>query len=135
MGAPDMARALAAFPEIAPHAEDLCDAWATGAREIALAGLELCVVEGPAEETLPRWTGAADAWFLDGFSPARNPALWTPVLLSQVARHTAPGGTAATYSAAGGVRRALADAGFEVTRRPGFGRKRHMTQARLLQGL
>ena len=43
------------------------------------------------------------------------------------ARHTTPGGTFATYTAAGHVRRALADAGFTVTRQPGFGRKRHMS--------
>jgi tRNA U34 5-methylaminomethyl-2-thiouridine-forming methyltransferase MnmC len=48
--------------------------------------------------------------------------------LAEVARHTAPGGTCATYSAAGAVRAALADAGFTVTRIPGYGRKRHMTQ-------
>ena len=50
--------------------------------------------------------------------------------MAEVARHTAPGGTAATYSAAGAVRRDLAAAGFKVERRPGFGRKRHMTVAR-----
>ena len=60
--------------------------------------------------------------------PAKNPELWEPDLMAQVARHTAPGGTFATYTAAGHVRRALADAGFEVTRSPGFGRKRHMSQ-------
>ena len=49
----------------------------------------------------------------------------------QVARHTAPGGTVATYTAAGCVRRALQAAGFEATRTPGYGRKRHMTRARL----
>ncbi len=76
---------------------------------------------------IARWDGAADAWFLDGFSPAKNPELWSPELMAEVGRHTAPGGTFATYTAAGHVRRALADAGFAVTRRPGFGRKRHMS--------
>ena len=47
--------------------------------------------------------------------------------MAQVARHTAPGGTVATYTAAGHVRRALEAGGFRVTRQPGFGRKRHMT--------
>ena len=100
----------------------------------ALAGAEdavLTVIEGDARKTLPRWQGTADAWFLDGFAPARNPELWEPELLAEVARHTRPGGTAATYSAAGAVRRALAKAGFAVQRAPGFGRKRHMTCARL----
>ena len=69
---------------------------------------------------LPAWDGLADAWFLDGFSPAKNPELWEAPLMAQVGQHTAAGGTFATYTAAGDVRRALAAAGFEVDRRPGF---------------
>ena len=82
---------------------------------------------GDARETLPAWGGRADAWFLDGFSPAKNPELWCDALMEQVARHTAAGGTFATYTAAGHVRRALAAAGFTVERRAGHGRKRHMS--------
>ena len=52
--------------------------------------------------------------------------------MAELARHSAPGATAASYSAAGHVRRALEDAGFRVTRMPGYGRKRHMIRARLL---
>ena len=91
----------------------------------------LTIIEGDARATLPNWAGMADAWFLDGFSPAKNPELWDEALLAEAGRHTAPGGTAATYTAAGHVRRALEAAGFDVTRVPGFGRKRHMTIARL----
>ena len=69
----------------------------------------------------------ADAWYLDGFSPAKNPELWSPGLLAEVARHTNPTGTFATYTAAGHVRRALAAAGFTVARQPGHGTKRHMS--------
>lgn len=90
---------------------------------------ELRVVIGDARETLPAWDGRADAWFLDGFSPAKNPELWSPELMAQVGHHTAPDGTAATYTAAGFVRRGLTGAGFEVSRVTGFGRKRHMTRA------
>ncbi|MEP4010556.1 MAG: MnmC family methyltransferase, partial [Sulfitobacter sp.] len=60
-----------------------------------------------------------------------NPELWGDALMAEVARHTAPGGSAATYTAAGFVRRALAAGGFEVARIPGYGRKRHMTRARM----
>ena len=89
---------------------------------------ELRVIVGDARETLPVWTGRADAWFLDGFSPAKNPELWSPALMMEVGAHTGVGGTAATYTAAGFVRRGLADAGFEVSRVQGYGRKRHMTR-------
>jgi tRNA U34 5-methylaminomethyl-2-thiouridine-forming methyltransferase MnmC len=51
--------------------------------------------------------------------------------MADVARHTARGGSFATYTAAGAVRRALSEAGFFVERRTGFGRKRHMTVGRL----
>ena len=87
------------------------------------------MVSGDARDALPAWEGHADAWYLDGFSPAKNPEMWGPELMADVARHTARQGTAATYTAAGFVRRGLDAAGFEVTRVPGFGRKRHMTRA------
>jgi len=124
-----IARALAAFPELGGLAADLVGRLAGDVS--ALPDLDLRIVEGDARETLPGWEGAADAWFLDGFAPARNPEMWEPGLLAEVARHTVRGGTFATYTAAGRVRRALADAEFEVTRRPGYGRKRHMSRGML----
>jgi tRNA U34 5-methylaminomethyl-2-thiouridine-forming methyltransferase MnmC len=129
--APDIARALSAFPEALAAAGPFLAAWAGGARRFALQALQVEVIEGDARDTLPRWPGRADAWFLDGFSPARNPELWSPALLAEVARHTAPAGTFATYTAAGHVRRSLQAAGFAVTRQPGHGHKRHMSCGRL----
>jgi tRNA 5-methylaminomethyl-2-thiouridine biosynthesis bifunctional protein len=73
---------------------------------------------------------AADAFYLDGFAPERNPAMWSPPLLKALARLAAPGATAATYSAAGMVRDGLAAAGFSVQKRAGFGSKRDMLTAR-----
>jgi tRNA U34 5-methylaminomethyl-2-thiouridine-forming methyltransferase MnmC len=130
LSANDMRAALAAFPEVSDDAEALVAAWEEGG-PFSTPEVEATFVLGDARQTLPRWPHTADAWFLDGFAPARNPELWEPALLAEVARHTAPGGTAATYSAAGEVRRSLAAAGFEVERRAGYGRKRHMTAARL----
>jgi tRNA U34 5-methylaminomethyl-2-thiouridine-forming methyltransferase MnmC len=126
-----MARALARWPSLGPRAAALVAAWGRGARDIRLPGLRLRVVEGDARAMLPRWDGRADAWFLDGFAPARNPEMWEAGLLATVADRTAPGGTFATYSAAGAVRDRLAAAGFVVSRVPGYGRKRHMTRGRL----
>ena len=127
MPAPDIARALTAFPEVSEVARPFLAQWATGATVLEFPNLTATVILGDARQTLAGWDGHADAWFLDGFSPAKNPELWAPPLMAEVARHTAPGGTFATYTAAGHVRRSLAEAGFTVTRRPGFGRKRHMT--------
>ena len=115
---------------LAPFASDLPVTVLREVGDVTGPDFDLRVVIGDANRTLPDWAGLADAWFLDGFSPAKNPGLWTPQIIAAVAEHTVPGGTAATYSAAGHVRAALAEAGFTVTRVPGFGAKRHMTIAR-----
>lgn len=131
MAAQDMAKALEAFPQARPWAGPMLDALRDGLTSWQMGQVCVELVLGDARETLPRWAGSADAWFLDGFSPAKNPELWEPELLAEVGRHTAQHGTCATYTAAGDVRRALDAAGFEVERRPGYGRKRHMTVGRL----
>ena len=134
MSAADMRRALLPFSDLNAIAAEFFGAALRGVTSVALPGLDLKVILGDARETVPRWDGKADAWFLDGFSPSRNPELWEPGLIASVAAKTAAGGTVATYSAAGSVRRALADAGFSVERRPGFGRKRHMCRGSIGTG-
>lgn len=132
--AEDAARALAHWPEIADLTRLLIDRWpgqARGVHRVDLpeldATVDLAVME--VEDALSGWLGQADAWFLDGFSPALNPAMWRDEVLALVAARTAPGGTAATFTVAGHVRRGLAAAGFEVAKRPGFGRKRERLEA------
>lgn len=126
----DMREALDHFPQLSEFTETLLADWTPDAGPTTFRdGPTLHVVSGDARQTLPLWPGTADAWFLDGFSPAKNPELWEPSLLQSVGAHTRPGGMAATYSAAGHIRRGLTDAGFDVARITGFGRKRHMTRA------
>lgn len=127
LDAEEIDTALRAFPEARAIADPMLTAWAAGACGFETPQIRAEVVIGDARETLQRWNGQVNAWFLDGFAPQRNPELWEPCLLTDVALHTAPGGTCATYTAAGSVRRALEQAGFDVRRVPGFGRKRHMT--------
>ena len=69
------------------------------------------------------------AWYLDGFAPAKNPAMWQPALFQTMAACTPQGGTAATFTVAGLVRRGLAAAGFTVDKTPGFGAKREVLRA------
>jgi tRNA 5-methylaminomethyl-2-thiouridine biosynthesis bifunctional protein len=76
---------------------------------------------------------AADAIYLDGFSPAKNPEMWSPQTLRAVSRVAARGATAATWSVASSVRAALEETGFEVEKQPGFGFKKEMLCARLLR--
>jgi tRNA 5-methylaminomethyl-2-thiouridine biosynthesis bifunctional protein len=75
---------------------------------------------------------AADAIYLDGFSPARNPDMWSHALLRSVSRLAAPGATAATWSVAAPVRAALESAGFAVEKAAGFGGKREMLRAQYI---
>ena len=130
MAPQDMRRAQARFAELAEVAADFAPHWQGRAQRISLPDLDFTLIIGDARDRLRSWSTKADAWFLDGFSPAKNPEMWQPELMAEVARHTVPGGTAATYTAAGFVRRGLEAAGFCVTRVAGYGRKRHMTKAR-----
>lgn len=126
--APDaMKQTLQLFPEIADLSVQLVQHWSNGDTQFQINNLHVNVILGDALTNLTLWQEKADAWFLDGFSPNKNPELWSAALMEQVARHTNTDGTFATYSAAGHVRQKLADAGFSVQRTAGFGRKRHMT--------
>ncbi|WP_312164883.1 tRNA (5-methylaminomethyl-2-thiouridine)(34)-methyltransferase MnmD [Phenylobacterium sp.] len=134
--AQEAARALSRWPELADLAGLLVRRWpgrARGFHRIDLpelgAVLDLAVMD--VESALAEWSGQADAWFLDGFSPALNPAMWREEIMALVAARSAPGARAATFTVAGAVRRGLAAAGFEVEKRPGFGRKRERLEARL----
>jgi tRNA U34 5-methylaminomethyl-2-thiouridine-forming methyltransferase MnmC len=130
----EAARILAHWPELGEAAQVLLDHWpgrARGFHRIDLPGfdavLDLAVMDVVA--ALEAWDGAADAWFLDGFSPALNPAMWRDDVLAAVASRSAPGARAATFTVAGAVRRGLQAAGFEIAKRPGFGRKRERLEA------
>jgi tRNA 5-methylaminomethyl-2-thiouridine biosynthesis bifunctional protein len=92
--------------------------------------VRLWLAFGDAHAHLRRCVGRFDAFYLDGFAPGRNPELWDRSVLQSLSRLAAAGATAATWSVAGTVRAALARAGFEVERRPGFGGKKHMLTAR-----
>ncbi len=132
---PDEARrALAAWPELADLTQRLTDRWpgqARGFHRVDLpevsATLDLAVMD--AHQALQGWRGEADAWFLDGFSPALNPGMWDEALLALVAARSTPGARAATFTVAGAVRRGLQAAGFTVEKRAGHGRKRQRLEA------
>jgi len=90
----------------------------------------LTLLYGEAAQVLSQAEAGVDAWFLDGFSPEKNPAMWSTEVFAEVARLSRGGTRAASFSVAGDVRRALDEAGFEVTKAPGFASKREMLQAR-----
>lgn len=132
----DLTRALSAFPEFSEGARQLLRGYpqpVAGAYTLPFDGgrILLTLLLGDALDTLPRLDARVDAWFLDGFAPARNPELWNEQLFNQIARLSRPGTTFATFTAAGAVRRGLQAAGFEVSKRPGFGHKREMLNGRM----
>lgn len=132
------------WPQLRPWARQLQAQWPP-----PLAGCQRLVLDD-GRVTLDLWLGdindltgqlddslnqKVDAWFLDGFAPAKNPQMWTPTLFSAVARLARHGCTLATFTAAGLVRRGLTAAGFSLQKRKGFGRKREMLTGLMEQRL
>lgn len=131
--------ALALWPSLHDRARALCAAWpgeAPGAHRLDFGRVQLQLDIDDVAAALPRWpTCHFDAWFLDGFAPSRNPAMWSDAVLAEVARTARPGASFATYTSAGWVRRGLQRAGFQPRRAPGFGHKRQMLIGQLANGL
>src|SRR5512141_263626 len=110
--AAELADALAPFAELAPLARALCRAWPpplAGFHRIHFdaGNVILTLVLGEARTALPQLVAQVDAFFLDGFSPAKNPGIWSPEVVRELARVAGPGATLATWTVAGGVRAAL----------------------------
>jgi tRNA 5-methylaminomethyl-2-thiouridine biosynthesis bifunctional protein len=88
--------------------------------------VSLTLAYGDAQQLLPLQDTTIDAWFLDGFSPSKNPELWSESIATEVARCSRQGTTFSTFSAAGHVRRSLSSLGFDVEKVKGFGNKREL---------
>ncbi len=130
-----LAECLTAWPELASQAEALLRVYPAPQRGFhrlfPAEGVVLTLMCGEVTTVLARLEAAVDAWYLDGFAPAKNPAMWSPAVFREVARLSrGPETRLATYTAAGQVRRDLAEAGFAVELGQGFGRKREMIRAR-----
>jgi len=130
----DLARAHAASPEPALAAQ-LIEAWpplTPNLHGLSFEGgrVQLLLALGDIRAWLPELVAEVDAFYLDGFAPARNPEMWDPYALKLLGRLAAPGATAATWSVARGARDGLASAGFLVEKAPGFAAKGQMSVAR-----
>lgn len=144
----DLEKALALWPELAHLSRELLAVYPAlptpGFHRFDFAGgrVALTLIIADAAEGLNQLLASdhplhrrpvhrgMDAWFLDGFAPAKNPAMWRPELFDTIAALSAPQSTLATFTAAGLVRRELQRVGFAPEKRPGYGRKRHMLAAR-----
>ena len=133
----DLARALKQWPELTTTAAELLGQYpehSAGCHRLYFGDeVILDLHYGDAGERLNAMTksqtSAVDAWYLDGFSPSLNPSLWDLALTRAIAAHSKNGTTATSYSVAGSARRALIAAGFNATKRAGFGKKRHSLYA------
>ncbi|MDH5718672.1 MAG: bifunctional tRNA (5-methylaminomethyl-2-thiouridine)(34)-methyltransferase MnmD/FAD-dependent 5-carboxymethylaminomethyl-2-thiouridine(34) oxidoreductase MnmC [Spirochaetia bacterium] len=88
--------------------------------------VNLILMIGDALETFSSFGGEVNAWFFDGFSPAKNSSMWSKELFSIIAQKSAPNAAFSTYTSAGFVKRALEETGFAVYKKEGFGKKRDM---------
>ncbi|MBL1430975.1 MAG: FAD-dependent 5-carboxymethylaminomethyl-2-thiouridine(34) oxidoreductase MnmC [Robiginitomaculum sp.] len=91
--------------------------------------IELSLLYGPVGEMLPQLQANVDSWFLDGFTPARNPQMWSAQVFDEIYRLSAPKAHLASFSVAGSVCRELRRVGFEIEKKPGHGYKRHRLEA------
>ncbi len=131
----DLRKALAAWPELGHLSQDLVAQWplpVSGCHRLHFAGgrIRLDLWFGDIKDMLPqvphRAEGLVDAWYLDGFSPAKNPEMWTQDLFEGLARLARPDCSIATFTCAGFVRRGLIAAGFAMKKVKGHGSKREM---------
>jgi len=127
----DLATSLSSWPELQELSAQLLEVYPPalqGFHRLVLdqGRVRLTLLLGDATEQLEKAVFQADAWFLDGFAPAKNPELWTPRLFDLIQQRSAAGTTFATFTAAGVIRRSLQERGFTVEKVPGFGRKREM---------
>ena len=124
----DLQRALALWPDLKHLSDQLLKHYVAihqGFQRMVLDNgrVTLTLLIGDALEQLPQLDGQIDAWFLDGFAPAKNPEMWTAELFAELARLAAPGSTISTFTSTGWVRRLLNAAGFKMKRTPGIGHK------------
>lgn len=148
VGHTDLKKALALWPELAPLSQQLIESYpqalTPGFHRLSFDSgrVQLTLIIGEASDSFSQLLASPhpafeipqhkiDAWFLDGFAPAKNPDMWSQTLFDLIARLSGPQATAATFTCAGIVKRGLKSAGFNIEKVPGFGRKREMLRATL----
>ncbi len=126
----EIQQAHALWPKLSIESQAFIALYSDAKREIIsiklFENVNLIIYLGDVNDVLPKVNFEIDAWFLDGFSPAKNPQMWQQTLFDEMARLSHAQTTFATFTSAGFVRRGLEAAGFKVQKNPGFGKKREM---------
>ncbi len=133
----DMKLGHANFPELNIYSQKLLSHWKlfndvfrAGFHTIQISKeVTLTLAFGDATDSLYQLNATIDAWYLDGFSPRKNPDMWQLELFKQVAYLSRKGTTLSTFTAASQVSKTLKNVGFDVVKKPGFGKKREMITA------
>src|SRR5687767_703432 len=132
----DLRTLHAQYPELKLEADDLHSVWpplVSGGHRAQLGSVTLTLFF--ADIKIARDLRlAADAIYLDGFAPDRNPDMWSPQAMRSISRLAAKDATVATWSVAAPVRHALELTGFAVEKRAGFGHKREMLTGKIVKG-
>ncbi|MFT6778362.1 MAG: tRNA 5-methylaminomethyl-2-thiouridine biosynthesis bifunctional protein [Paraglaciecola sp.] len=131
----DLTKALSLFPELEKYSQPLLEQYpisVEGCHRLTFLGgqVVLDLWLGDVHDVLPKIEntpqGLIDTWFLDGFSPSKNPDMWTQSLFENMALLAKDQCHFATFTAAGHVKRGLREAGFKVQKQPAHGRKKDM---------
>ena len=134
-----VAAALSAFPELQKIYVKMLQQWPRrwlGVHHMCFLDgqISLHLHYGQAEQVLPTLDFSADIWFLDGFSPSKNPEIWSVEIIKQIARLSAHNARLATFTVSASVKASLTDSGFDCAKKAGFGRKREMLAASFVKG-
>jgi len=127
----DMQKIADFWPQFAPISTEFLPQYANlkpnlNTTSIAGSRIQISLWAGDVLDVLPQKAQKADAWFLDGFAPAKNAEMWSEEVFKHVARLSKPETTFATFTSASAVRRGLQNVGFDVQKHAGFGKKREM---------
>ncbi len=127
----DLEKALSSYPTLMTFSHQLMAQYPAPVQGIHRLyfpedRVHLTLLYGDATNMFTQLEATVDAWFLDGFAPAKNPAMWQPELFTEIARLSGYQTSFATFTAAGVVKRGLSDVGFKVEKHPGYGHKRDM---------
>lgn len=127
----DIKRAISSYPQFDSYLEEFSTQYPATPNNLSKLVLsnetvQLTLLWGDVNEVISTITHKAHAWFLDGFSPSKNPDMWSDTLYKSMHKLTEKNGTFATFTASGNVRRGLQENGFSVRKIPGYGQKRHI---------
>ena len=131
--ADQLTKALSSWPELKVYSDQLVLVWpgrVKGFHRLHFGDVTLTLIHDDISPALDELDAVIDAWFLDGFSPSKNPDMWSNDVMLKIAKLSAQHARLATFTVAGAVRTALQDAGFTTEKKEGFGRKRHRLEAR-----